>query len=160
MNQIFIGGIALIITFILWSSQKKSKGMLFLRSQNDTFHNRSETSSLVQKKRLINQEVQGSIKKLIPKPFFNRTSLNPIETKKKLTKLISSSPDDRLLAIQIASKWRNKKAIPFLRRGLKDSDRRVVIASAIGIATYKGKINDLQKKHQTSRPPRNVSLMR
>ena len=83
-----------------------------------------------------------------------------IEIKKELTKLISSNPDDRLLAIQIASKWGNKKAIPFLRRGLKDSDSRVVVASAAAISSYKGKTIDLHKKSQASRPPRNVSLMR
>ena len=94
------------------------------------------------------------------KPFSQPTSLNSIETKKQLTKLISSNPTDRLLAIQIASQWDNNKALPFLRRGLKDSDSRVVIASAAGISSYKGKTIDLNKKSQASRPPRNVSLMR
>jgi len=77
-----------------------------------------------------------------------------------LTKLISGNPNERLLAIQIASQWENKKAIPFLRRGLKDSDCRVVIASAAAISSYKGKTINLQKQSQASRPPRNVSLMR
>ena len=89
-----------------------------------------------------------------------KTILNSLEKKKQLTKLISSNPNDRLLAIQIASKWVNKNAIPFLRRGLKDSDSRVVIASAAGISYYKGRTIDLSKKSQASRPPRNVSLMR
>ena len=44
--------------------------------------------------------------------------------------------------------------------GLKDSDTRVVIASATAISSYKGKTIDLSKKSQSSRPPRNVSLMR
>ena len=48
----------------------------------------------------------------------------------------------------------------FLRRGLKDSDSRVVIASATGISSYKGKTIDFNKKPQVSRPPRNVSLIR
>ena len=94
------------------------------------------------------------------KPFSQPTSLNSIETKKKLTKLITSNPSDRLLAIQIASQWDNKKALPFLRRGLKDSDSRVVIASAAGISSYKGKTSNLSKKSQASLLPRNVSLMR
>ena len=92
--------------------------------------------------------------------MLNHSSLNPIKIKNKLTKLISSNPNDRLLAIQIASEWSNQKALPFLKRGLKDSDSRVVIASAAAIASYKGKTIDSQKKPQTSRPPRNVSLMR
>ena len=160
MNQVFAGGIALIIAFILWGSKKKSKGSSFFKSQEDSFQNRNATTSLVQKKRLINQKKPESLKNSKSNPFSNQPSLNSIEINKKLTKLISSNPNDRLLAIQIASRWENKKAIPFLRRGLKDSDSRVVIASAAAISSYKGKTVNLQKKPQASRPPRNVSLMR
>ena len=158
MNQIFVGGIALIIAFILWSSKKQSNGSPFLKTQKVPFPNSNSNNSFVQKKKIITQQHPLSHEK--SKPFLNEISLNSIEIHKKLTKLISSNPGDRLLAIQIASQWNNKKALPFLRRGLKDSDRRVVIASAAGISFYKGKTIDLPKKSQTSRPPRNVSLMR
>ena len=160
MNQVFVGGIAVIIAFILWSSKKQSKGSPFLKSQNNSFPSRNSTSSFVQKNKLINQKEPESLENFKSKFFSNQSSLNSIETNKKLRKLISSNPDDRLLAIQIASQWKNKKAIPFLRRGLKDSDSRVVIASASAISSYKGKSINLQKKSQATRPPRNVSLMR
>jgi len=153
MNQVFAAGIALIITFILWSSRKETKGLPFFKSQNNSFPNPNEITSLVQKKKFDYQKKVETLKNLQSKP-------NSIEMKKKLTKLISSNPNDRLLAIQIASKWENKKAIPFLRRGLRDSDSRVVIASATAISSYKGKAINYQEKSQTSRPPRNVSLMR
>ena len=160
MNQVFVGGIALIIAFILWNSKKQSKESTFLKSQSDSLLNRNQTSSFVQKKTLINQEKYKSQKKSKSKCSSNHPSFNAIETNKKLTRLISSSPNDRLLAIQIASQWKNKKALPFLRRGLKDSDSRVVISAAAAISSYKGKTIDLQKKSQVSRPPRNVSLIR
>ena len=160
MNQVLAGGIALVIAFILWSSKKQSKGTPFLKSQKNSFQNRNTTFSFVQKRKLINQKATVSLNNLNSKPFSNQPLINSIEIKKKLTKLISSNPNDRLLAIQIASKWDNNKAIPFLRRGLKDSDSRVVIASAAGISSYKGKTIDLDRKSQSSRPPRNVSLMR
>ena len=160
MNQVYAGGIALIIAFILWASKKQSKGSPFFTSQKDSFPNRNATSSFVQKKKLINQKEAKNLNKSQSNPFSNKPPLNSIEINKKLTKLISSNPNDRLLAIQIASQWENKKAIPFLRRGLKDSDSRVVIASAAAISSYKGKTINLQKKSQTSRPPRNVSLIR
>ena len=160
MNQVFVGGIALIITFILWTSKKESKGSTFLKSKNNSFTNSNTTSSFVQKKKLFNQEASEKFKDIEAKPFSKKTSLNSIETNKKLTRLISSSPNDRLLAIQIASQWKNKKALPFLRRGLKDSDSRVVISAAAAISSYKGKTIDSQKKSQVSRPPRNVSLIR
>ena len=160
MNQVFVGGIALIIAFIIWGSKKQSKGSPFLKSQKNYLGNNNASSSFVQKIKLINQKESERIKNLESKSFSNQLSLNTIETNKKLTKLISSNPNDRLLAIQIASQWENTKAIPFLRRGLKDSDSRVVIASAAAIASYKGKTINLQQKSQASRPPRNVSLMR
>ena len=159
MNQVFAGGLALIIALILWSSKKQSKSSAFFKSQKESFSQAKVTSSaLVLEKRLQNQKsTKLSNKK--SKPFSHQPA-NSIETKKQLTKLISSNPKDRLLAIQIASQWDNKKALPFLRRGLKDFDSRVVIASAAGISSHKGKNIDLNKKSQASRPPRNVSLMR
>ena len=160
MNQVFAGGLALIIALILWSSKKQSKVSTFFKSQKDSFLKTQITSSaLVIDKNLQNQKsIKLNSKKF--KTFSQPNSLNPIETKKQLTKLISSKPDDRLLAIQIASQWNNKKALPFLRRGLKDSDSRVVIASAAGISSHREKSISLSEKSQTSRPPRNVSLMR
>ena len=160
MNQVFVGGIALIIAFILWGSKKQPKGSPFLKSQKDSSLNNNVTSSFVQKNKRINQKQPASLEKFQSKLFFNKPKFNSIETNKKLAKLISSNPNDRLLAIQIANEWANKEAIPFLRRGLKDSDSRVVIASASAISSYKGKTINLQKKSQASRPPRNVSLMR
>ena len=160
MNQVFAGGLALIIALILWSSKKQSKSSAYFKSQTDSFSKAQVTSStLVIDKSLQNQK-STKLNNKNSKPFSQSNSLNSIEIKKQLTKLISSSPTDRLLAIQIASKWENSKALPFLRRGLKDSDSRVVIASAAAISSYKGKTINLQKKSQTTRPPRNVSLMR
>ena len=160
MNQVFVGCIALIIAFILWGSKKQSKGSPFLKSQKDSILNSNATSSFVKKNKLINQKKPESLKNSNSRHFSNKPSLNSIETNKKLTKLICSNPNDRLLAIQIASQWKNKKAISFLRRGLKDSDSRVVIASAAAISSYKGQTINFKKKSHVSRPPRNVSLMR
>jgi len=160
MNQVFVGGIALIFAFIIWSSKKQSKGSALFKSQNASFPHSNATSSFIQKKKLTDQKESKNLKNLKSKSFSTQPLLTSIETNKKLTKLISSNPNDRLLAIQIASQWKNKKALPFLRRGLKDSDSRVVIASAAGISSYKGKTINIEKKPQASRPPRNVSLMR
>ena len=160
MNQVFAGGLALIIALILWSSKKQSKASAFFKSQKDSFTKAQLSSaSLVIEKSLQNKK-SPKLNNKKSEPFKPQLSLNSIETKKQLTRLISSNPNDRLLAIQIASQWENNKALPFLRRGLRDSDSRVVIASAAGISSYKGKPIDLYKKPQTSRPPRNVSLMR
>ena len=160
MNQVFAGGLALIIALILWSSKKQSKASAFFKSQKDSFTKaKLSSASLVIEKSLQNKK-SPKLNNQKLESFKPQLSLNSIETKKQLTRLISSNPNDRLLAIQIASQWNNKKALPFLRRGLKDSDSRVVIASATGISSYKGKTIDLYKKPQVSKRPRNVSLIR
>ena len=160
MNQVFAGGLALIIALILWISKKETKTSTFFKSQKDSFSNSQvSTSSFVIQKSLQNQKSK-KLNNHKSHPFSHHPSLNSIETKKQLTKLISSNPSDRLLAIEIATQWKNKKALTFLRRGLKDSDSQVVIASAAGISSYKGRTIDLHKTLQVSRPPRNVSLMR
>ena len=136
MNQVFAGGLALIIALILWSSKKQSRASAFFKSQKDSFSKAEiTTSELIIAKSLQNQR-STKLNNKKSKPLSHPASLNSIETKKQLTKLISSNPSDRLLAIQIASQWDNKKALPFLRRGLKDSDSRVVIASAAGNSSY------------------------
>ncbi len=93
MNQVLVGGIALIIAFILWGSKKQSKGSPFFKSQKDYLPNSNEMPSFVQKSKLINQKEPGNLQNLKS----NQPSLNSIETNKKLTKLFSSNPDDRLL---------------------------------------------------------------
>ena len=160
MNQVLAGGLALIIALILWISKKETKTSTFFKSKKDSFSNTQvSSSSFVIQKSLVNQKSK-KLNNHKSHPFSHHPSLNSIETKKQLTKLISSNPRDRLLAIQIASQWNNKKALPFLKRGLKDSDSRIVIASAAAISFYKGKTINFNQKTQASRPPRNVSLMR
>ena len=160
MNQAFLSVIAVIIAFILWSSKKQSKGLTFFKSQNDSFSKDYVTSSslVIDKSFEIQKQTKMIAKK--SKPPLTQLSINSFETKKKLTKLISSNPSDRLLAIEIASQWNSNKALPFLRRGLRDSDSRVVIASAAGISSFRGKTIEVKKKPQALRLPRNMSRMR
>tara|TARA_Y100001968_G_C19061204_1_gene573871 strand:- start:146 stop:628 length:483 start_codon:yes stop_codon:yes gene_type:complete len=160
MNQVFAGGFVLIIALMLWSSKKQSKLSIFFKSQKNSFLQPQETYSLIAKKKLIHNEYTKELNNQKTRVFPTYNFLNSIEKKKELTKLISSHPDDRLLAIQIASQWNNQKSIPFLRRGLKDSDRRVVIAAAAAISSYKGNKINKKEKHQSAHLPRNVSLMR
>ena len=158
MNQVFACGIALIIALVLWTSKKQSKISSFFKSQKDSLSKIPTSNSLVINKNLKNPKA-ARVNNKKSKRDSNQNLITSVEIKKKLIKLISSNPKDRLLAIKIATEWGNKKALPFLIRGLKDSDSRVVIASASAISAYKGK-TIAAKKSQISRPPRNVFLMR
>jgi len=160
MNQVFAGGLALIIAFIFWNSKKNTKLSPFFKSYKNSLSNPQESSSLVLENKLTTNKKIGKLKNQKSKPFSIDPLAKSIKTKQTLNKLISSNPDDRLLAIEIADQWNNPKAIPFILKGLKDSDKRVVVAAAKAISSFKGKTIALRKTSQTSRPPRNVSLMR
>ena len=57
MNQVFAGGLALIIALILWSSKKQSKASVFFKSQKNFFSKAQvPTSALVIDKNLQNQK--------------------------------------------------------------------------------------------------------
>jgi hypothetical protein len=119
MNQVFAGGLALIIALILWSSKKQSKASAFFKSQKDSFTRAQLSSaSLVIAKSLQNKKSPKLNNKKL-ESFKPQVSLNSIETKKQLTRLISGSPNDRLLAIQIASQWENNKSLPFFKKRIK-----------------------------------------
>ena len=67
MNQVFAGGLALIIALILWSSKKQSKASAFFKSQKDSFSKAEVTTSeLIIDKSLQNQK-STTLKILKPK---------------------------------------------------------------------------------------------
>ena len=85
MNQVFVGGVALIIAFILWSSKKHSIGSPFLKPQKDSLQKGNATYSFVQKNKLINHKEPESLKNLKSNPISNQSSLNSVETNKQKT---------------------------------------------------------------------------
>ena len=76
--------------------------------------------------------------------------------RKKLRNLISSGPDDRLIAINTAEKWGDLSILPILRLGLRDVDSRVVIQSAQAISRFRGSPKTFKQK-KAIRYPLNAS---
>tara|TARA_Y100001968_G_C19286280_1_gene681858 strand:- start:501 stop:965 length:465 start_codon:yes stop_codon:yes gene_type:complete len=154
MNQIFAGGIAFIIALWLWSKGKKPQfNSVF---EKPLTNNRPQTdNSFVQTFTSKDKVDKFLSEKIIwSKPI---TSRDKILLRKKLMNLIQAGPEERLRAVSIASEWGHSAILPILKRGLKDSDSRVIIIAAKGIQ----KIQYLSKNTQrSSRPPLNVFLMR
>ncbi len=73
--------------------------------------------------------------------------------------MISSNPDERLIAVQIADKWGDSSVIPILKIGLRDMDSRVVIYSAKAISKFRNNSVFYKSKEKISYPL-NVFLMR
>ena len=158
MNQILGASIALILTLILWGFGQKPSKKLYKGSTKLFPHgSNQQTINLVKNySKGKTQVIKNADKLLLEIPHSKREKLN---LRKKLFKLICSGPEERLLAVKIASNWNDASLLPILRRGLKDFDSRVIIAAAKGInkhRTISMKTNSQLKK----RPPRNIFLMR
>ncbi len=161
MNQVFAGSIAVVLAVLIWGLGKSNKKRPTLET-NQGYSNdlRQETISLVQLKE-SGLEPNNTLRKHQYKEWtWPKTAKGKLELQKTLEKLMSLGPDDRLQAVNIASAWMNKRSIPILRRGLKDSDLRIVYIAAQGIQKFKRSINQESFQFSARRPPRNISLMR
>tara|TARA_Y100001968_G_scaffold165166_1_gene151178 strand:+ start:860 stop:1336 length:477 start_codon:yes stop_codon:yes gene_type:complete len=158
MNQFFAGGFALIVAFLIWGLNKKpSKNFHLLLQKNFLQSETQESISLVntylpRQQTILDQSQEASWES--PK-----TQKERIDLKKKIFKLITFGPDERLLAVQISSKLGDSNLLPILRRGLKDCDSRVVIAAAEGIQRHR-KFSTISNSQSMEAPPRNIFLMR
>ena len=76
----------------------------------------------------------------------------------KLRLCMDQGPDQRLEAVRLAARWGGAQALPVLRRGLRDSDSRVVIESAAAMESLRS--GRAIQMGPSARPPRNVARMR
>ncbi len=159
MNQLFAGGAALVLTLFIWSLGKRPNKLTLKNKDADSLSGLNrEQMSLVQLS--SSKTFQSSSDKNSAQAEW-QSPLNPQEQLKllrKLRKLTKGGPEERLEAISIAFLWGHPKTLPFLRRGLKDADSRIVNLAAAALNNHRGKTT--KKIAQVERPPRNVALMR
>ncbi len=162
MNQLFAATAALLIAAFFWGrGRKPGNSALFNYTGANTYS-----------KWLGNDKV--SVSQFHKDPHKNSfLFLNPIENQwkgpintqerlelqKHLKNSIKGSPEQRLEAVKIASLWGHSSVLEILRRGLRDSDNRVVAIAAAGLGKKKGTFLKVPSQ-ETRRPPRNVSRMR
>ena len=158
MNQFLTLIAASAIAIILWSRGKKIPTGIFLQSirKSDGFiaHDQVEEVNFIHSKRIQenNNQRKQDAQTEIPKTIQEKVKL-----RKRIESLIKGGPEERLKAVVLSEGWGNRQILHILRRGLKDSDSRVIIASARSINKFKG---FRSQKSLTRRPPRNVALMR
>ena len=155
MNQILAAGAALILAFTLWGFGKKPKKLFRARLPEDL---PLSQLSLVQP---LFTAVNDSFKpnQLELGAGLPNTSQQRILRLKHLKKLISCGPEERLIAVELATVWGDSSVIPILKRGLRDMDSRVVIKSAEGISKFRSSFKPGLKK-PLKVYPRNISRMR
>ena len=162
MNQVLAGATALIIAGLLWGFGKKPRGG-FIQHKDQKYikaHNFEQIG-------LVHSSQESSIKKSIVH-VINETDWEPpknpqerIILRELLQKLITGSPDERLQAVTISDLWGHATILPILRKGLRDSDSRVIAKAASALEKHRGvPISTNSQEEGTPRPPRNVALMR
>ena len=162
MNQVFAGATALIVALLLWGFGKKPQGKMIAKLNEKRLESLNQQPiSLVEiKSNALNQKNLGGnnleIDWQAPKTIQERINLE-----KKLKQLIAGSPEERLKAVKLSDKWGYKAVLPILRKGLRDSDCRVIAAAAAAIEKHRGvPQSTMNQEEATLRPPRNVSRMR
>ena len=163
MNQALAGATALIIAVLLWGFGKKPRGGFIQHNgqKNIKAHNFEQIA-------LVHNSQESSIQKAIVH-LINETEWEPpkntqerIILRKQLQKLFTGNPDERLQAVTLSDLWGHTTVLPILRKGLRDSDSRVMAKAASALEKHRGvptSTNNGQEKG-TLRPPRNVALMR
>ena len=156
MNEFLAAVAAFVITIGLLGIGKKPK-KLFKSNSSEYISPKSTTSLILQSENSFkNNYFLSSPKFAVPLP---KTKQEKFLLIKHLKKLISSGPEDRLIAIQTAREWGDSSVIPILRIGLKDFDNRIVISAAEGICKFRSFTKGVKNK-QNKPHPLNVSLMR
>ena len=157
MNQILAGSTILVLTIILWGLGKRPGIEVLRKRYKDVLNKTSTQTTLVEF-----QKGSQPHKKVIPSAFSvwkaPSSARERVNLHYQLNKSMSAGPEERLEAVSIAASWGHKCILPLLRRGLKDSDSRIVIIAAKALESHK--CQPLKATVQLERPPRNVALIR
>ena len=86
------------------------------------------------------------------------TARDKVVLQNQLRLRMDQGPDQRLEAVRLAARWGGAQALPVLRRGLRDSDSRVVLEAAAAMESLRS-VRAIQPA-ASARPPRNVARMR
>ncbi len=156
MNEVIAGTAAFLLTLMLWGFgkyPKNSQSRVLSPKIGSKLNNPQITLVKTEVYRHPEKNCFSDEKSDWEAP---KTLQEKLNLKRELNKAINSDPDHRLQAVTIAGLWGHKSALPILRRGLKDSDLRVVGAAAALIQKHR----NFQRIQTVGRPPRNVARMR
>ena len=164
MNQLLAGGAAFVLVAVLWLlGRRPSKTLLrstdagsvaaINRAQLALVHTDTPESPLSPPP---TNALESSSDQLFELPLGPAARL--ALAKELRQAMDQGGPDQRLVAVKQAGIWGHSSVLTVLRRGLRDSDRRVVLAAAAGIERQRGATRP--SPTQQARPPRNVARMR
>jgi hypothetical protein len=166
MPQLLAGSAAFVLVAVLWLlGRRPSKTLLRSTDAGSVAAINRAQLGLVQSDDSALPEssldATAEISEAAPAPLFSRpvgTAARLALTKELCRAMDQGGPDERLLAVERAGLWGHRSVLSVLRRGLRDSDRRVVLAAAAGLERQRGATRP--SPSQQARPPRNVARMR
>ena len=164
MNQLLAGGAAVVLVAVLWLlGRRPSKTLLRSTDAGSVAAiNRAQLGLVLSE---ASAPLEPSATSEISESSADQVFEPPVGTAARLalTKELRQAmdqggPEQRLVAVKRAGRWGHSSVLPVLRRGLRDSDRRVVLDAAAGIDRQRGATRP--SPSQQARPPRNVARMR
>ena len=164
MNQLFVGGAALVLVAVLWALGRRP-GKTLLRSTDATSVaaiNRAQLGLVQASLPQADDQIQAGA---APEASDAAAFMPPVSSAERIAlerrlreAMDQGDPGLRLEAVQVAGQWGHASVLPLLRRGLRDADSLVVEAAATAIERHRGATRPAPA--QVARPPRNVARMR
>ncbi len=164
MNQLFVGGAALVLVAVLWAFGRRP-GKTLLRSTDATSVaaiNRAQLGLVQASLPQADDQIQSVA---APEASDAAAFMPPVSSAERIAlerrlreAMDQGDPGLRLEAVQVAGQWGHASVLPLLRRGLRDADSLVMEAAATAIERHRGATRPAPA--QVARPPRNVARMR
>ena len=160
MQNVLLAGVAVLVLVMAGVGIRTRSGRLLLRSTDAggvAALNRAQLSRVFDKpEHTLPATPQPPSEEWAPVT----TQQDRLALQRQLRTLMTGGPEDRLQAMRLAGHWGHASVLPLLRRGLRDSDSRVVLAAAEAIAPLRGGPRSLNPQKVSRRAPRNVARTR
>ena len=156
MSQAYVGGAAAVVLAAVLVAVGRRPGKTVLRS--------TDVSRVAALNRAQVELVQQAVAEVEASRDADGVWTPPVTPAERLAlerclrEAMGSGPDQRLEAVIVAGEWGHQSVLDLLRRGLRDSDSRVVEAAASALESRRGATRP--RAPQAARPPRNVARMR
>ena len=157
MNGLFAGAAVFALSLALWGLGRRPRKLLLSSTDASSVAalNRVQLTLVKPELDMAGVASGSASQKVWTSPT---TSLERLTLHRQLRDAMAAGPEQRLDAVTQAGLWGHVSVMPMLRRGLHDSDSRVVFAAAAAIERYRGKPH--AEVIQDAPAPRNVARMR
>ena len=163
MNTQSVGALAAFLAVLIWvGSRRKPTPFASLDASAVAALNRAQIS-------LVQRNLVDPNDELSSAPSSSATSMSwalPADPReqaaflKSLHAQLTGDTGERLAAMQAARAWGHRATLPLLKRGLRDSNLKVVLEAAQAMERFRGRCTPVGSSKPQPRLPRNAALTR